>query len=314
MIDGASGGVHFDREAESPFATATVIRNYIDHLKIWPVRAYIDRKSMVASFPYIAKKPAVTAVMPSFETVAAAPVEKKELIAPKIADAPAAVASPNDRKVHLAAAFAFKAAELKRVIDQSAFLYHSIGLAKQGLSETAFEYAWRGYHNLLKKGTIHKKSVLSIADFSQSSSEKRMYVIDVRHRRLLYRTYVAHGQNSGSEFAETFSNEPESFKSSLGFYVTKTTYRGRNGLSLRLDGVDEGFNDKALKRNIVLHGCTYVGDDYLDSFGATGTSLGCPALPAAISGAIIQKVKNGTCLFIYHPTQEYLDHSLVINE
>lgn len=314
MIDGPAGGGHLDKEAESPFATATVIRNYIDHLKIWPVRAYVDRKSMVASFPYIAKKPVVAAVLSSPEPMPVAPVEKRELIAPRIADAPVLEATHTERKVRMATAVAFKAAELKRVINQSAVLYHSIGLEKEGLSETAFEYAWRGYHNLLKKGTIHKKSVLSIADFSQSSAEKRMYVIDVRHHRLLYRTYVAHGQNSGSEFAETFSNEPESFKSSLGFYVTKTTYRGRNGLSLRLDGVDEGFNDKALKRNIVLHGCAYVGDEYLDNFGATGTSLGCPALPAAISGEIIKKVKNGTCLFIYHPTQEYLDHSMVINE
>jgi len=167
---------------------------------------------------------------------------------------------------------------------------------------------------LLKKGSIRRKSVLTIADFSQSSAEKRMYVIDLRHKRLLYRTYVAHGQNSGSEFADSFSNEPESFKSSLGFYVTKTTYLGRNGLSLRLNGVDNGYNDKALKRNIVLHGCAYVGEEYLQNFGASGTSLGCPALPLAISSQVIRAVKNGSCLFIYHPTQEYLDHSTVIND
>jgi hypothetical protein len=189
-----------------------------------------------------------------------------------------------------------------------------MGLDKAGLSETAFEYAWRGYHNLVKRGSVRKRSVLSIADFSQPSSEKRMYVIDIRHRRLLYRTYVAHGQNSGAEYAETFSNEPESFKSSLGFYVTKTTYVGKNGLSLRLDGVDNGYNDQAMKRNIVLHGCTYVGEEYLENFGSTGTSLGCPALPVAISAQIIHTVKGGSCLFIYHPTQDYLDHSVVINE
>jgi hypothetical protein len=141
-----------------------------------------------------------------------------------------------------------------------------------------------------------------------------MYVIDIHHRRLLYRTYVAHGQNSGAEYAEAFSNEPESFKSSLGFYVTKTTYVGKNGLSLRLDGVDNGYNDQAMKRNIVLHGCSYVGDQYLENFGTTGTSLGCPALPESISARIIHAVKGGSCLFIYHPSQDYLDHSVVINE
>jgi hypothetical protein len=225
-----------------------------------------------------------------------------------------AVAKAKEVLASMMPARAAKTAELRRVITESDYIYRSMKLGYQGLSETAFEYAWRGYHNLLKKGTIRKRSVLSILDFSQSSSEKRMYVIDIRHRRLLYRTYVAHGQNSGADFAETFSNEPESFKSSLGFYVTKTTYLGKNGLSLRLNGVDNGYNDQAMKRNIVLHGCSYVGEDYLENFGATGTSLGCPALPAAISPRIIQAVKGGSCLFIYHPTQEYLDHSVVINE
>ena len=303
MIEGNTGGTLLDREAELPFASSTVIRNYIDHLKIWPVRAYMDRKSMVTSFPYIS---AVSAV--EKKEVIAPVVEKKELIAPKVVVAAKEAAAP------MMAASVTKAAELRRVINQSAYIYSAMGLEREGLGEEAFEYAWRGYYNLVKKGSIRKRSILSIADFSQSSSEKRMYVIDIRHRRLLYRTYVAHGQNSGSEYAETFSNEPESFKSSLGFYVTRTTYFGKNGLSLKLDGVDNGYNDKAMQRNIVLHGCTYVGDEYLENFGATGTSLGCPALPAAISAKVIHLVKGGSCFFIYHPTQDYLDHSAVIND
>jgi hypothetical protein len=155
--------------------------------------------------------------------------------------------------------------------------------------------------------------VLSICDFSQSSRTKRMYVIDVQHRKLLYRTYVAHGQNSGDEYATTFSNEPDSYKSSLGFYVTQRTYIGHNGLSLKLSGVDSGFNDMALKRQIVLHGSAYVSDRYMQDYGTLGTSLGCPALPAAISGKIIRAVKDGSVLFIYHPTQQYLSQSTVIN-
>lgn len=295
MIEGNAGGTLLDREADLPFASSTVIRNYIDHLKIWPVHAFADRKSVVSSFTYIAK-PAVK------EEVVATKVRMAPMMSAKVAMAPMMSAS------------AAKAAEVRRVINESAYIYASIRLQKEGLSETAFEYAWRGYHNLVKKGSIRKRSILSIADFSQSSSEKRMYVIDIRHRRLLYRTYVAHGQNSGAEYAEDFSNEPESFKSSLGFYVTRTTYFGKNGLSLRLDGVDNGYNDQAMKRNIVLHGCAYVGDEYLENFGATGTSLGCPALPAAISSRIIHAVRDGSCFFIFHPTQDYLDHSAVINE
>jgi hypothetical protein len=313
MIEGNTGGTLLDREAELPFASSTVIRNYIDHLKIWPVRAYMDRKSMVTSFPYISavsaveKKEVIAPVVEKKELIAPV-VEKKELIAPKVVVAAKEAAAP------MMAASVAKAAELRRVINQSAYIYSAMGLEREGLGEEAFEYAWRGYYNLVKKGSIRKRSILSIADFSQSSSEKRMYVIDIRHRRLLYRTYVAHGQNSGSEYAETFSNEPESFKSSLGFYVTRTTYFGKNGLSLKLDGVDNGYNDKAMQRNIVLHGCTYVGDEYLENFGATGTSLGCPALPAAISAKVIHLVKGGSCFFIYHPTQDYLDHSAVIND
>ncbi len=205
------------------------------------------------------------------------------------------------------------AAETRLVVYQAVTLYDSMKLEREGLSEKAFEYAWRGYHNLLKRGLIRKKNILSICDFSQSSCSKRMYIIDIRHRRLLYRTYVAHGKNSGDEFASSFSNEPESFKSSLGFYVTKKTYRGRNGLSLRIEGVDSGFNDLAGKRNIVLHGSPYVGDKYLKDYGIIGTSQGCPAIPSKISRKVIRLVKNGSCLFIYHPTEQYLSGSPVIN-
>lgn len=203
--------------------------------------------------------------------------------------------------------------ELKAVIFQAALLYDSMRLERSGLNEDAFTYAWRGYRNLLKKGLIRRKNVLSICDFSQPSSHKRMYVIDLLHKKLLYRTYVAHGQNSGVEYASSFSNEPNSFKSSLGFYLTSRTYFGRNGLSLKIQGMDTGFNDLAGKRNIVLHGCTYVSQAHLAHYGSLGTSLGCPAMPAAISPRIIRAVEHGSCLFIYHPTKKYLDGSNILN-
>jgi L,D-transpeptidase catalytic domain len=203
--------------------------------------------------------------------------------------------------------------EVKMLINQAIQMYDSMGLARAGLDEEAFEYAWRGYHNLLNKGLIRKKNVLSICDFSQSSSRKRMYIIDVLHKRLLYRTYVAHGQNSGSEFATSFSNEQNSFKSSLGFYLTSRTYYGRNGLSLKIEGMDTGYNDLARKRNIVLHGCTYVGPAQLHKYGSLGTSLGCPAIPAGMSPQIIRAVRHGSCFFIYHPTKKYLEGSSILN-
>ena len=205
------------------------------------------------------------------------------------------------------------AAEKRMVITQASILYSYMNLQQSGLDQKAFEYAWRGYHNLLKKGIIRKKSVLSICDFSQPSTSRRMYVIDVRHKKLLYRTYVAHGQNSGCDYAESFSNERDSYKSSLGFYVTSRTYYGRNGLSLKINGVDTGYNDLASKRNIVLHGSSYASPKFVQNYGTLGTSLGCPAIPTSVSPKIIRAVKNGSVFFIYHPTPKYLEESTVIN-
>jgi hypothetical protein len=290
-----AGGTLPDKEANLPFYSSVVIKNFIDHLTVLPVLAYHKAKeeSVAASVAYIGKK---TVAIPVVSTVTAAT---------------AAATVGNSARMVMSAAS--KSMELRRVINESALIYSHMELEKEGLSEKAFEYAWRGYHNLVKQGSIRNTSVLSICDFSQSSCSRRMYVLDLRHEKLLYRTYVAHGQNSGSEYAESFSNEEDSYKSSLGFYVTQKTYYGRNGLSLHLNGVDKGYNDKAMKRNIVLHGSTYASDQYLQDFGSLGTSLGCPAIPAAISGRIIRKVRDGSCFFIYHPTSEYLDHSTVIN-
>ena len=206
-----------------------------------------------------------------------------------------------------------KAFEVKMVIRQALTLYDSMKLEKSGLNQKAFEYAWRGYHNLMKQGKLKKSYVLSICDFTQKSSNKRMYVIDVAHKKLLYNTYVSHGMNSGVEYATTFSNRPNSFKSSLGFFITTKTYSGRNGLSLRVTGIEKGYNDLASKRNIVLHGSDYISPEYLKDNGEMGRSLGCTAIPNAMSPKIIKTIKNGSCLFIYHPTEKYLKNSSVIN-
>ena len=192
-------------------------------------------------------------------------------------------------------------------------IYEDMNLQDSGLSRQAFETAWIGYYKLQKKGRLHRTGILSICDFSQSSGNQRLYVIDVRNRRLLYRTYVAHGLNSGNEFANSFSNRNESCKSSLGFYITSRTYQGENGLSLRIEGVDKGFNDHASKRNIVIHGATYVSQRILHKYGVMGTTYGCPAIPADMSSQIIPVVKNGSCFFIYYPSKKYLSKSTVLN-
>jgi len=224
------------------------------------------------------------------------------------------IITETDKKADFAMdAAAKKAFEVKMVIMEATSIYDSMKLKRSGLNQKAFEYAWRGYHNLLKKGMLAKSNVLSICDFTQSSRRKRLYVIDVQHRKLLYNTFVAHGMNSGVEYATSFSNRPESFKTSLGFYLTTKTYVGRNGLSLKVTGLEKGYNNLAVKRGIVLHGSDYIGSDYLKNNGEMGRSLGCTAIPNAISPKVIKSIKNGSCFFIYHPTKKYLNESSVIN-
>jgi hypothetical protein len=233
--------------------------------------------------------------------------------APVAETAGAATNNAADKKAELADAAAQKALETKMVIREASAIYYSMNLSKSGLNRKAFEYAWRGYHNLVKKGALKKTNVLSICDFTQSSSHKRLYIIDVQKKKLLFNTYVAHGMNSGTEYATSFSNKPESFKSSLGFFVTTKTYSGRNGLSLKINGLEKGYNDMAAKRNMVLHGADYIGADYLKNNGEMGRSLGCNVLPNTISPKIIKTIKNGSCFFVYHPTKKYLSESSVIN-
>ena len=204
-------------------------------------------------------------------------------------------------------------AEMRIILATAGSIYDEMDLEDSGLSRKAFECAWTGYFKLKKRGLLRRTGILSICDFSQSSSNQRLYVIDVRNRRMLYRTYVAHGINSGEEFASSFSNKMESCKSSLGFYVTTGTYTGINGLSLRIEGVDKGFNDNAGRRDIVIHGAPYVSLRILHKYGVMGTTFGCPAIPDEMSSQIIPVVKHGSCFFIYYPSKKYLAHSPVLN-
>lgn len=199
------------------------------------------------------------------------------------------------------------------ISEAASTLYCNSDLEQYGLSSEAFDYAWKGYQHLLNKKMISRAAYLSICDFSQPSSKKRFYIIDVEKKLLLVNTYVAHGKNSGSEYATKFSNTPESLQSSLGFYITQNTYTGEHGLSLRINGVDPGYNDKALERSIVIHGAAYVNDTRARDGIFMGRSFGCPAVPQQESAKIITTIKNGTCLFIYHPSKNYLQHSKILN-
>ena len=164
------------------------------------------------------------------------------------------------------------------------------------LSFEIFDQAMAGYRQL---NVIKKKNILTIIDYSKPSSEKRFYVIDLENKKLIYNCLVAHGKNSGEEMATVFSNQPESLKSSLGFFLTAETYVGDNGYSLRLDGLEKGINDSARLRDIVIHGAGYVSQKFIDENGRLGRSWGCPALPLEVSKEIIDCISEGSCLFIY---------------
>ncbi len=192
-------------------------------------------------------------------------------------------------------------------------VYDSLKLNLYGLSEHAFEYAIKGYEYLLAKGKIANDHIISIVDFTRPSSEKRLFVIDLKKYKVLFNTYVAHGQGSGAEMATKFSNIPESFQSSLGFYKTSGTYIGKNGFSMKLEGLENGINDLAYERAIVMHGAPYVSEDMARSQGHIGRSWGCPAVPEKLNKPIIEKIKNGSCLFIFSENKNYLHKSRIIN-
>lgn len=177
-------------------------------------------------------------------------------------------------------------------------LYTSIGLSATGLDSGIFKKALTGYFNLKKSGLTTQSPVLTIIDFTLSSKIKRLWIVDLEAKQLLYNTLVAHGQGSGDDMATRFSNTINSHQSSLGFYVTSTTYQGNHGYSMRLEGVDKGFNCRAKARAIVIHGADYVSQDFVNKHGRLGRSYGCPALPVELNKDIINTIKGNTCLFI----------------
>ncbi len=205
----------------------------------------------------------------------------------------------------------------KKAVDSMQFLpvmksaYDSLHLNLRGLSLQAYEYAKMGFDKLLEEGRLVNDSIISIIDFSLPSNKKRLFIIDLKNYKVLHNTFVAHGKNTGTEWATSFSNQHSSHKSSPGFYLTRETYQGKHGLSLRLEGLEAGINDHAYERGIVVHGAGYVSESLANERGFIGRSHGCPAVPDQLSRPIINTIKEGTCLFIYHPS--YVDNSVVLN-
>ena len=192
-------------------------------------------------------------------------------------------------------------------------LYNQIDFNSEQPNFEVFSLGYSGYLALDSTGNI-ENNVLTIVDFSISANEKRMWVIDLEEKKLLYHSLVAHGRNTGNEYATSFSNEMSSYKSSLGFYVTGEKYYGKHGLSLRLDGLESGINDQARQRAIVIHGAEYVSENFIKTHGRLGRSLGCPALPQELNQEIVETICNKSCLFIYYPDANYFSKSPILKD
>jgi hypothetical protein len=181
------------------------------------------------------------------------------------------------------------------------------------INKEALRLAINGYTKLKEQGRISNSRYLTIIDFSKPSNTNRFFVIDMQQEALFFQTLVAHGKNSGTLFAKTFSNKDASFKSSLGFYITGNIYNGKHGSSLELEGLEKGINDHAMKRAIVLHGANYVSEYVAKQQGFIGRSLGCPAVPNDHVSTIINAIQGASCLFVYAPNKAYLQKSLMAN-
>jgi len=191
----------------------------------------------------------------------------------------------------------------------------SADLAREAFEELGtidtdvFDLALGAASCAVKSGAVERPRTLTVIDYSKPSSQKRLWVYDLATHELLYEELVAHGQGSGANVATEFSNTPDSHQTSLGLFVTDETYVGRNGYSLRLDGLDKGMNDRARERAIVMHGAPYVSPAFVKSNGRLGRSHGCPAVSDVVARELIDRVKGGGLVFAYYPDAEWLKTS-----
>lgn len=206
-------------------------------------------------------------------------------------------------------AVALPHAALANKTEVYATLYRSMQL-EGAVNWKAFLQALEGYYKIENR----RRDVLTLIDFSRPSTAKRLFVFDMKQRKVLFSSVVSHGRNSGDTYATSFSNEYGSYKSSLGFYLTESTYQGKNGYSLILNGLERGINDRARERAIVMHGAAYADPSVLAGGGRLGRSLGCPAVPQKLSRPIIDAIKGGSVMYIYAETPDYLAHSSILKD
>ena len=182
-----------------------------------------------------------------------------------------------------------------------------------GVQPDVFALALEAASHAVARGDAAPPQTLTVIDFSKPSTDKRLWVYDLRTHALVFHEYVAHGRGSGENLPTMFSNAPESNRSSLGLFRTGEAYIGKHGLSLRLDGLEPGINDRARERAIVIHGADYVNPASAQAQGRLGRSLGCPAVRPEIATPLIQAVKDGGLLFAYYPEQSWLEGSTYLD-
>ncbi|WP_426672120.1 murein L,D-transpeptidase catalytic domain family protein [Mucilaginibacter sp. McL0603] len=197
-------------------------------------------------------------------------------------------------------------------------IYNTAQLNNAGMDMVVFQKAVTGFFNLKAANKVPQySSIVTIVDLGKSSCTKRMWIVDLINKELVLNTWVAHGNGSGNDMASHFSNTNESHASSLGFYLADDVYNGKHGRSLRLDGLDAGFNDNARARSIVVHAAPYVSQRNIERQGRLGRSEGCPAVSPKVAGKVINTIKGKTVLFIngndYNYTSKYLDEDVAAN-
>lgn len=195
---------------------------------------------------------------------------------------------------------------------QNQTLYNSLAHAAPELNPQVLQSALGAMKCAVNNGARQAER-LAVIDYSQPSTARRLWIFDLRKKSLVLRDLVAHGQKSGENFATQFSNNLGSYQSSLGLFRTQESYQGSHGYSLRMDGLEPGFNDRARDRDIVIHAADYVNPLWSQRQGRIGRSLGCPAVRPQVARQVIDKLKDGQFMFSWYPDQRWLKSSAYLN-
>lgn len=191
-------------------------------------------------------------------------------------------------------------------------LFNSLSQAAPELNPQALKSAISAMQCAVNNGASQAQH-LAVIDYSQPSTERRLWIFDLRQKKLVLRDLVAHGQKSGENFATQFSNAEGSHQSSLGLFRTQESYKGAHGYSLRMDGLEPGINDRARERAIVIHAADYVNPLWSERQGRIGRSQGCPAVRPQVARQVVDKLKDGQFMFAWYPDKRWLQSSAFLN-